>query len=116
VSVVHVVLFQPRSDLTDTQRNDIRESLTAAAKEIPGIVSFRVGRRLKHGLPGYEQFMATDYQIALWIEFNDVAGLQDYLRHPAHHALGHHFVASGQAALAYDYDVVDVSAADSLLR
>jgi len=49
--------------------------------------------------------MRDDYEFAVMIEFDDLAGLTAYLQHPAHAAAGHHFTASASKALAYDYDV-----------
>ena len=64
---------------------------------------FRLGRRIKHGLPGYEQLMPQDFEYALIIEVDDVDALTRYLRAPAHVALGGLFYSATAAALAYDY-------------
>jgi hypothetical protein len=106
--IVHVVLFSPRPDLSAADRAAVLESVAAAAKEIPSIKRLRIGRRVKHSLPGYEQMMHDDYEFAVIIEFDDVAGLKAYLQHPAHAAAGHHFAASASKALAYDYDIADL--------
>jgi stress responsive alpha/beta barrel protein len=105
--IIHVVLFSPRSDLSDSDRAAVLDSLTKAAREIPSIRRLRIGRRIKHSLPGYEQAMRDDYEYAVVIEFDDVAGLKAYLQHPAHTAAGHHFTASAARALAYDYEVAE---------
>ena len=102
--IVHVVLFSPRSDLSLTDRAAVLDSLTKAAREIPSIRRLRVGKRTRHGLPGYEQAMRDDYEYAVFIEFDDVAGLKAYLQHPSHAAAGQHFTASAAKALAYDYE------------
>lgn len=107
--IAHVILFEPRADLTDAQRDQVLDDLRRAAREIPSIRRFRIGRRLRHGLPGYEQAMRDDYEYAAIIEFDDREGLEGYLRHPAHAAAGAHFTASAARALAYDYDVSDVT-------
>ena len=106
--IVHVVLFEPRPDLTDEQRKTVLEDLQKAAREIASIRRCRIGRRLRHGLPGYEQAMRENYEYAAIFEFDDRAGLEAYLRHPAHAAAGAHFTESASRALAYDYDVADV--------
>ena len=64
----------------------------------------RIGRRVRHGA-GYELSAAdaADYLVA--IDFDDVVGLQAYLRHPAHDELGRRFDASLSAALVYDFEV-----------
>lgn len=103
--IVHVVLFEPRPDLAESDRRQVLEDLRAAATVIPQVRRCRFGRRVRHGLPGYESAMAHDYQYVAVMEFDDVAGLQAYLRHPAHLAAGRHFTMSAANALAYDYEV-----------
>ena len=103
--IAHIVLLQPRPDLTEDQRQAALETLKRAAAEVPEIRSFRLGRRVTHGLPGYEQQMTQDYEFALIIEVDDVAALTRYLQAPAHHALGHLFATATAAALAYDYEM-----------
>jgi stress responsive alpha/beta barrel protein len=105
--IMHVVLFSPRPDLSAADRNAAIAALASAAKNIPSIKRLRIGRRVKHALPGYEQMMLDDYEYAVMIEFDDVEGLKAYLRHPAHAAAGHHFTASASKALAYDYEVAE---------
>jgi hypothetical protein len=114
--IVHVILFTPRADLAEDSRRDLIEALASAAASIPSIVRFRIGRRVKHGLPGYEQQMRQDYSFAAMVEVEDLAGLQAYLRHPAHAALGRHFSSSASGALAYDYEMVEARDAAELAR
>lgn len=106
--IVHVVLFSPKPDLSESDRRAVLDALSAAATGIPSIRRCRIGKRVKHGLPGYEQVMHDDYEFAVMFEFDDVEGLKAYLRHPAHLAAGHHFTASASKALAYDYDIADL--------
>lgn len=103
--IAHIVLLKPRADLTDGQRDTIMADLQAAAARIPSIRTLRVGTRLRHGRPGYEQLMREDFSFLVHVEFEDLDGLTAYLAHPAHHAIGAHFVQSAAAALAYDYEM-----------
>lgn len=102
--IAHIVLLQPRPDLTEAQRQDALATLERAAAEVPEIRSVRVGRRVKHGLPGYEQQMSQNFEFALIIEVDDVEALKRYLQAPAHIALGQLFYTATSAALAYDYE------------
>jgi hypothetical protein len=106
--IAHVVLFRPRADLDEDARAAVMHSLTRARQDIPSIRRFRIGRRVKHGLPGYEQAMPEDYAFAVLIEFDDVDGLRAYLAHPAHAEAGRHFATSAAASLAYDFDLTDL--------
>ena len=107
--IVHVVMFQPRADLDASTRDTLLEQIATAATSIPSVRRMNVGRRIKHNRPGYEQAMTTAYDYALIVEFDDQAGLIEYLQHPAHHAIGHHFTASAERSLAYDYEMVDTT-------
>ena len=104
--IAHVVLFEPRADLSREQRLDILESFRAAAEDVPAVRGIRIGRRVRHGLPGYESAMRENFEYVAILEFDDVEGLKAYLQHPAHVAAGRHFGASAAAALAYDYAIV----------
>lgn len=105
--IAHVVLIQPRADLERRELEATVTDLESAAREIPSIRRLRIGRRVRHGLPGYEQSMTRDFSYAVIIEFDDQAGLEEYLRHPSHAALSRHFATAGEQALAYDYEIVD---------
>jgi len=49
--------------------------------------------------------MPEDLSFAAILEFDDLAGLHDYLEHPAHQALGRHFMGSLAASAIYDYEM-----------
>ena len=107
--IAHIVLLQPRPDLTDQQRDEALATLRRTAADVPEIRRCRLGRRVKHGLPGYEQLMAQDFEFALIVEVDDVSALKRYLEAPAHAALGQLFYTAASAALAYDYALEDIA-------
>ena len=111
--IVHVVLFEPRAGLAQADRARLLEDLRSASAAIPSVRRFRVGRRVQHGLPGYEPAMERDYRYAAVVEFDDRAGLETYLRHPAHEAIGRHFTASAAHAIAYDFEMRDAADPDT---
>lgn len=111
--IVHVVLFEPRPDLTEGGRQRVFDDLRASATTIPSVRRFRIGRRVRHGVPGYEQAMSDDYSFAAVIEFDDLSGLKAYLQHPSHEAIGRHFNQSALRALAYDYAMFDAAHPDA---
>jgi hypothetical protein len=104
--VFHVVLFRPRADLSAAQRAAILEALEAALRRIPSIRRVSVGRRVVHGA-GYEALMREPLDYAAILEFDDLAGLQAYLAHPAHEALGERFMRSLEASAIFDYQMQD---------
>jgi hypothetical protein len=99
-----VVLFQPRPDLSPADRARFYAALSTALGSIPSIRRARLGRRVRHGA-AYEAMMPADLEFIGVFEFDDLAGLQAYLDHPAHAELGALFSSANAAALAYDYDV-----------
>ena len=100
----HIVLFRPKLGISESDRAAMFAALNAAASEIPTVRRFQVGARVTHGA-AYEKLMLHDFPFAAIIEFNDLAGLQAYLRHPAHERLGQLFYELQEAALAYDYEI-----------
>jgi hypothetical protein len=102
--IAHVVLLQPKPELTEAQRAEALETIRRSARNLPD-VRLRLGRRVKHGLPGYEQLMTQDFEFALIVEVDDLDALKRYLAAPAHVALGSLFYTATAAALAYDYDL-----------
>jgi hypothetical protein len=102
--VSHVVMMKPRADLSADDRQTLVAAFERAIRAIPTVRAVRVGRRIVHGA-GYEQTApdAADYLIV--IDFDDLEGLQTYLRHPAHEELGARFGQSLSSALVYDFEV-----------
>ena len=113
--IAHLVLLQPRPELTLAQRRDGVAALTRAAAGLADVRRFRIGRRVKHGRPGYERSMTVDYEYLLLFEFDDVDALTRYLAAPAHGVLGEMFSTATSAALAYDYELVDAEEAGRFL-
>lgn len=103
---MHLVLFRPRADVSLEQRGALADTLVTALQEIPSIRRVRVGHRVTHGRD-YEHRMSTDYSYAAFLEFDDVVGLEAYLRHPAHEPLAARFYEVFDEALMYDYLVVE---------
>lgn len=103
--IAHIVLLQPKPELSDRERAAALETIRRSTAGIPEIRRVSFGRRVRHGLPGYEQLMPQDFEFALVIEVDDVEALKRYLRAPAHAALGSLFYTATAAALAYDYEI-----------
>jgi hypothetical protein len=99
----HLVLMKPRPDLTAAERRAFVDALVTAVREIPTVRGLRVGRRVTFGA-GYEQTSPDAADFLAVIDFDDLAGLQAYLRHPAHDTLGAKFRESLSSALVYDFE------------
>jgi hypothetical protein len=101
---LHIVLFRPKPGISDADRSALLAALERAAIHIPSVRRFHVGRRVTHGR-GYEQQMTQDFPYAAVVEFDDLAGLQTYLQHPAHEELGARFQQMSEVGLIYDYEM-----------
>lgn len=113
MSVVHVVLLRPKESLSSADRSQLLSAIEAAAREIPGVRRFRLGRRLANG-PEYQAGMSRDFPYCALIEFDDERGLRNYLGHPAHLQLGAAFYRALDAASIADYDIVDATEVSTL--
>jgi hypothetical protein len=112
--IAHIVLLEPRADLGLEERRRAVDALTRAVEATPGISRFRIGRRIRHGVPGYEQAMRQDFSFVLILEFEDRANLVAYLQAPAHAVLGQLFTTGTAAALAYDYEIHEAGEVEGL--
>ena len=107
--IAHVVLFRPRGDLSPAARTALVGAFKVALHEIPSIRRAHVGPRFLHGR-AYETLMQVDYQYAAVLEFDDAAGLQAYLEHPAHQQLASQFSEAVEETLIYDFDLTEGAA------
>jgi len=112
--LVHIVLFRPKASLSSSEQRALISSIEQAATNIPTIRRFRVGRALPDP-PAYQLQGFPDMPYVAILEFDDRAALEDYLEHHAHGELGRRFNEGAEAALIYDYEVTDASAARSLM-
>jgi hypothetical protein len=102
--LTHLVLMKPRADLSDADRSTLIDAFERAIREIESVRSVRVGRRVVHGA-GYEATAPDIAEYIAVIDFDDLPGLQEYLRHPAHDELGARFGQSLRSAVVYDFEV-----------
>lgn len=107
--VSHVVLMKPRPHLSAADRQAFLDVFERALREIPTIRGLRIGRRVTHGA-GYEQTSPDAADFVAILDFDDLAGLQTYLRHPAHEEVGARFGQSLSAAMVYDFEIDGIEA------
>jgi hypothetical protein len=106
--------MKPRPDLSRSGEQSLVESLRRAVRDIPTVRSVRVGQRVIHGA-GYEQQAPDTADYLVILDFDDLAGLQAYLRHPAHEELGARFNESLSSALVFDFEVGGVEQLSSVM-
>jgi hypothetical protein len=113
--ISHVVLLKPRADLTVDDRRGFVALFERALREIPSVRGVRIGRRVVHGA-GYESLARDGFEFVAAIDFDDLAGLQAYLRHPAHEALGARFYQTLSAAVVYDFEMSGIDGLQRLIE
>jgi hypothetical protein len=111
--ISHVVILEPRADLSPPGRRALADAFERAIREIPTVRGVRIGSRVRHGA-GYETILPSIGQYLVVIDFDDLAGLQAYLQHPAHAALGSLFHDSLSSAFVYDFEVGGLETLTSL--
>lgn len=111
IVISHVVLMKPRADLSAAGRQALVAAFERALRDIPSVRSVRIGRRVVHGA-AYEALSPDAGDYLAVIDFDDLAGLQEYLRHPAHEELGARFYQALSAALVYDYEITGIRGLD----
>lgn len=102
--ISHVVLMKVRQTLPATDLRALVHAFDRAVREIPTVRGVRVGRRVTHGA-GYEMAVPDVADYIAIIDFDDLAGLQTYLRHPAHVEVSARFSHSLKLAMVYDFEV-----------
>lgn len=106
--ITHVVVMKPRADLTARDREALIEAFEHAARQISLVRAVRIGRRVTHGAQ-YEQTSPDTADFLIQIDFEDLAGLQAYLRHPAHEAVGALFNRLLDSGWVYDFETGDLA-------
>ena len=111
--IAHIVLFQPRADLAATDRAQFARAFEHALTTIPQVRRARIGERVILARP-YDRMNLRDFSHAAVIEFESQADLQTYLDHPAHTELAQCFYQAAEAALVFDFELVDGQEAERL--
>jgi hypothetical protein len=102
--IAHVVLFEPKATITEADRTTFLEAMKTAFREIPTVTRSLVAKRQLIGA-GYEAKLGdTTYSYVSVVEFEDVAGLRNYLEHALHQRLGQLFWQYCERTLIVDAD------------
>jgi hypothetical protein len=104
--IAHVVLFEPRPDLTPGERAAFAASFEHALTSIPAVHRARVGMRRNLGR-AYDAHNRCELSFVAIIEFASETDLLTYLDHPAHQELGRRFYETAETALVYDFELTE---------
>ena len=100
--------MKPRVALSARDREAFVEAFEHAVREIPAVRAVRIGQRVTHGAQ-YEQGAPDAADFLIQVDFDDLAGLKTYLRHPAHDAVSAQFRRSLELGWVYDFEVGDLA-------
>jgi Stress responsive A/B Barrel Domain len=112
--IAHLVLFRPKADLKDNERQALIEALAHAIANIPLIARAHIGRRKILGRQ-YDSINTLQFPYAAILEFDSELDLRAYLDHPAHERLGEQFYFTSESALAFDFEMLGPDRARELL-
>lgn len=110
--IAHIVLFEPKSSLDQSQKLAFAQSVIETCRSIAGVKRISVGKRVDVD-PGYARLMGdTTYKYSAVLEFDDTEGLVRYLRDPKHEVLGRLFWQYCERAIVSEVEWFDVDDAD----
>jgi len=116
--IAHIVLFEPKPEVTPEQRRDFLQSIRDAARRIPAIRNARIGKTFNlYQMPEVSHGQAT-YSFSAVFEFDDKAGLQSYLTHQVHDRVRLLFWQLCSSTLIVDVELIEPSdeSADKLVN
>lgn len=114
--IAHVVLFRPKSTLSQEDRQALVSALQQAIDGIPSITRASIGKRVLLNRPGYETLMSEHYEYVAILEFASETDLREYLDHPAHADLGMRLFKSADTVMAYDFNCTGPAGLSALLK
>ncbi len=98
--IAHIVLFRPRADVTEAERQTFVAALERACRDVPTIRRASVGR----SLPGDQ---GGEFPYTAVIEFDNETDLQAYIAHPLHQPLAKLFWQTCAAVTIVNAKTVD---------
>lgn len=86
--ILHLVLYKPKPHITHDQLKSFALELQTLFRAVPAIKRVVVGKRTEVDA-GYQRSLGdTTYSHVAGLEFEDEAGLIEYLVHPGHRVVG----------------------------
>lgn len=102
--IAHVVLFEPKSSTTMSERDAFIELLRVTFSDIDTVRRSFIGLRQKIGISYEVKIGDTAYSYASVVEFDDIDGLKVYLEHPLHVKVGQLFWQHCERTMIVDVD------------
>jgi hypothetical protein len=105
--IAHIVLYRPRPDVSPEGTRALGEAVRRTCRDAPSVRRLSVGRLVDVGAGYLGGFGETTFEYAAIIEFEDRAGLLQYLAHPAHAELSALFWKSCESTAILDSEEFD---------
>jgi hypothetical protein len=112
--IAHIVLFEPRPDLSREARQSFLTAIRDAVAAIEEVKAAEIGRIVSIGQMTDNNYGHSTYSYAALFRFDSEAALGRYLSHPAHDTLRTLFWQSCAATLIADVELDELS--DSVFR
>lgn len=106
--ISHIVLFEPKTGLSDADVRDFAQHLKDAMAAVPSVRRAMVGRRVEIHSNG-RSFGDATYSFSAVVEFDDSKGLIEYLQHQKHAELGRLFWLHCDRAVVLEVESVDAT-------
>ena len=94
--ITHVVLIQPKSEVTDNEITTTLDHIRALQDAIPGIIDVQVGKNMSNYNQGYTHGFV--------MRFVDTEHLKAYAPHPAHQAVSEELQRISQKIIDFDIE------------
>ncbi len=94
--ITHIVLLQPKSEVTDEEIAAALEHVKALQKEIPGIIDVQTGKNMSTYNQGYTHGFV--------MRFEDNEHLKAYAPHPAHQKVSQELQHISQKIIDFDIE------------
>jgi hypothetical protein len=107
--ISHIVLFEPKTGLSEADVRDFAQHLKAAMSSAPSVRRAMVGRRVDIDAGGGRKFGDATYTFSAVVEFDDSEGLIEYLQHPTHVELGRLFWLHCERTVVLEVESVDAT-------
>jgi hypothetical protein len=108
----HIVLFQPKAGVNETDRARFAGSLQRACREIKSVRRAVVGRAAEIDAGYVRSFGDGGFEFAAVFEFDDRGGLVEYLQHPIHKELGGLFWLVCERTAIVEVELADAKTTD----
>jgi hypothetical protein len=110
--ISHIVLFEPKPGLADSDVRDFAQHLKSAMTAVPSVRRATVGRRVEIHSRSDRNFGDATYTFSAVVEFDDSKGLIEYLQHPKHADLGRLFWLHCARTVVLEVESVDATTDD----